>query len=64
MKGLSTDNRGWKGNPRVGSVRKDPLRTLANTKFEHMGLSIDPCEYMVNTYVKPIDNSPLTKNSF
>jgi hypothetical protein len=27
-----------------GSVQYDPLQTLANTHFEHMGLSIDPCE--------------------
>ena len=25
------------------SVQYGPLRTLVNTNFEHMGLSIDPC---------------------
>ena len=33
---------------RVGSVVKGPVRTLVNTNFEHMGLSIGPCTLCAN----------------
>ena len=33
-----------------GSDEQDRLQPLVNTNFIHMGLSIDPCEEMINTY--------------